>query len=71
MFSTVNGAPLHTEKNVKSQINNPSSIYESGVIVEWLEGLCYGAEGGWKVISSNPGFAIRQLENFLCHHCAK
>ena len=32
-------------------------------MVEWLEMLCYDVGSCQQVMSLNPGFAIRQLEN--------
>ena len=34
-------------------------------MVEWLEGLSYGAKSHWKVVSSNLSFTILGLENSL------
>ena len=36
-------------------------------MVEWLERLDYGTESRRKVVSSRLGFALRRLENSLCH----
>ena len=35
---------------------------ERNSVVEWLETLDYGAESRRRVMSLNPGFAIRRLE---------
>ena len=35
-----------------------------GAVVEWSKRLGYGGDSRRKVVSSNPGFAIRQQETF-------
>ena len=37
--------------------------FKTGVVVEWLERLDYGAESRRKVVSSRLGSAMRRLEN--------
>ena len=54
-----------------NRVSNPGPLtYESGALpialrgpVEWLEPLGYGAKSRRKVLKSNPGFAIRRMEN--------
>ena len=40
-------------------------------MVEWLERHGYDAECRRKVVSSRLGFAMRRLENSLCHSSSK
>ena len=46
-------------------------IEKRSAVVEWLECLSYGAESRRNVVSSKLGFAMRQLENFVCQPNSK
>ena len=40
-------------------------------MVKWLEPLRYCSEGRWRIVSSNPGFAIQRLKVSFCSQSIK
>ena len=61
---------VYRGRKTTQQHNNNNNLItmltsKRGTLVEWLEGLDYGAEGRHKVVSSGLGFAMGRLENSL------